>query len=405
MRRNENVAVILKTVSAAIHNADCSGIAVQTEMNALIQTASEQKILPLVVEALHGTAEGLDGFAEAKRMAKRLVMAQVLRSERFLLVYDRLFSAGVTPLVVKGILCRSVYPKGDLRPSADEDIYVGEAQFEKSCAVLRELGMTCDEKADAERDCDVGWCSADGILHVELHRTLFATDSAATAALQGFFDDAFSHPREYEVVPGRVVLSLNEHEHLLYLILHAYKHFIHSGFGIRQVCDIGLWAQRYADCVDWARLREQTQAVRADRFAAAVFRIAREELGIDLPQAPLAADDTVDAQPLLHDLLCGGVYGTADANRRHSASVTLHAVESERGGRRGGLVRTLFPPKAYLLRDYPELAAHPLRLPWVWCKRLCRYRAETARKDRDSARDALRISRERKKLLQYYNII
>lgn len=50
---------------------------------------------------------------------------------------------------------------------------------------------------------------------------------------------------------------MNASDHLFYLICHALKHFYHSGFGIRQVCDILLFAaimvrdQLAADLCQW----------------------------------------------------------------------------------------------------------------------------------------------------------
>lgn len=32
-------------------------------------------------------------------------------------------------------------------------------------------------------------------------------------------------------------------DHLLCLLCHAYKHFLYAGFGIRHVCDIGIFAE------------------------------------------------------------------------------------------------------------------------------------------------------------------
>lgn len=400
MRRNENVALIVETLSAAIHNANGSRKTVPTDMNALIHTASEQKVLPLVVNVLNGAAEGLDGFAEAKRMARAQVAAQVLRSERFLEVYQRLFSVGVTPLAVKGILCRSVYPKGDLRPSADEDVFVGDAQFSKSCEILRSLGLKEADGSNEAADDEVTFRTADGILTIELHRTLFPTTSPVFSALESFFADAFSQPKEYEVAPGQVVLSLNEHDHLLYLILHAFKHFIYSGFGIRQVCDIGLWAERYRERIDWELLRRQTACVRADAFAAAVFQIAREHLGMELRDA-WVCEGQMRCEKMLEDMLSGGIYGTANRSRLHSASLTFRAVET--GGT--GLTAALFPPRKTLLRAYPELEKWPFLLPVVWCKRLLKYRREVRKRSDSNASESIKIAKNRKEMFQYYHII
>ena len=37
---------------------------------------------------------------------------------------------------------------------------------------------------------------------------------------------------------------------ILYLLLHAFKHFLHSGFGIRQVSDIILFSEKYRDQIE-----------------------------------------------------------------------------------------------------------------------------------------------------------
>ena len=154
--------------------------------------------------------------------------------------------------------------------------------------------------------------------------------------------------------------SLPPQEHLLYLLLHAYKHFIYSGFGIRQICDVGLWARNYAARIDFVRLREQLERVYAAKFAAAV---------------------------------------------QHSASLTLRAVGAQRTGGRGGLWRSVFPRAADLQRTYPALRAHPALLPYYWCKRLAAYRRETKETEDDSAAESVRLARERKKLLRRYGIL
>ncbi len=400
MRRNENVAVIVETLSAAIHNANGSRKTAPTDMKVLIHTASEQKVLPLVVDVLNGAAEGLDGFAEAKRMARAQVAAQVLRSERFLEVYNRLFSAGVMPLAVKGILCRSVYPKGDLRPSADEDLFVGDAKFSKSCEILRKLGLKEADGANEAADDEVTFRTADGVLTIELHRTLFPATSPVFSSLESFFSNAFSAPKEYEVCPGQVVLSLNEHDHLLYLILHAFKHFIYSGFGIRQVCDIGLWAERYRERIDWERLRRQTACVRADVFAACVFRIAREYLGMELKEA-WDCEGEICCDKMLEDMMSGGIYGTANRSRLHSASLTFRAVETGEMG----LAKTVFPPREALLRSYPELEERPYLLPFVWCRRLIQYCREVRERSDSKTAETIRIAKDRKEMFRYYHII
>ena len=374
-----------------------------------IEEAGQQKLLPLVVDSLCAIPEAmkLPDFAQYKRMARVQVMQQARRGIEFLEVYEKLKEAGVQALVVKGCVCRTVWPKGDLRVSADEDIYVRPADFEAACEALRGCGLSCDETADPATDFEIGWRRPNSTLYIELHQQLFSQESGAMGALQKYFEDAFDRAAKYTVEHGAgTVLSMSPEDHLLYLILHAYKHFIQSGFGIRQVCDVGLWARRYAADIDHDRLMRKLSDSHALHFAAAVFAIAKEDLGID-PELPFCWDAIeVDRAPMLADLLDGGVYGDSTMSRQHAAPMTLEAVAASRGNRKKkSLLRRAFPPKNALLRDYPELKEHAARLPFVWMKRLLKYRKEAKNDENNSVSESLRIAKEREELLRLYHII
>ena len=194
------------------------------------------------------------------------------------------------------------------------------------------------------------------------------------------------------------------HEHLLYLILHAYKHFVRSGIGLRQFCDVGLWARAYHDQIDWPRLHDQCASVHAATFAAAAFQIARAYLGIAFV-LPAPWRDDIDAVPLLHDTLCGGVYGSNDYTRLHSSTVTLNAVKASRAGERGGVLRTVFPKRAHLARRYPYLKKKPYLLPVAWAQRIAHYASEKRASTDDSASGSLRLAKERIELMKRYGII
>ena len=85
-------------------------------------------------------------------------------------------------------------------------------------------------------------------LYIELHRHLFDSSEDAHDELNRFFE-------HFPAVEIDGFLAMPPHEHLLYLLLHAYKHFVRSGIGLRQFCDIGLWARAYHGEIDWQRIR------------------------------------------------------------------------------------------------------------------------------------------------------
>lgn len=377
------------------------------QWNALFQLAETQKLLPILTDAVCECPNaGTDSRFPAYRSAARAqVMLQTQKDLAFLPIYRRLREAGIPALVVKGSLCRSVYPNGALRISADEDVLVEEASFPAACKLLAEAGLIARPEADPLLAAEISWVSKNGLSYIELHKYLFAPDSGPFGLLQTVFSEVFAHTKEYPLYDGVTVLSLSPHDHLLYLLLHAMKHFIRTGFGLRQICDVGLWASRWRDEIQWTRLREQAERVHGAQFCAALFRIAEQYLGIPLALPDLWTENVPDPLPMLRDLLEGGVYGSSSKSREHTARITQDAVAAQRTGKRRSLRTAIFPSAKSLSGDYPVLKKHPILLPVIWERRLLQYLKASAADPADKPSESLRLGRERLSLLRSYGIL
>lgn len=408
MEQTERNALFLEAIRAGIHGERAQWEPLEPGLwRALFPLAESQKLLPLLTDALCACPNaGTDpGFAAYRGAAKQQVLRQARKDEAFFRIYARLREAGIEPLLVKGSLCRSVYPNGALRISADEDILVKGEQLQAACGVLEAMGLRSASPEMDETLEEISWQSPDGLLLVELHRYLFAPDSGPFGLLQTLFRDVFSRAREYTLAEGNRVLSLSAHDHLLYLLMHAMKHFIRTGFGLRQICDVGLWAARWQKEIDWERLRQQAEQVKGAGFCAALFQIAERKLGIPLPLPPVWREGTPDPGPMLEDLLEGGVYGSSTQARAHTARITQDAVAAQRAGKRRSLRSALFPPAQSLERDYPILKEHPAALPLVWQTRLFRYLKSAGAARDGGALESLSLGRRRMQLLRDYGIL
>jgi hypothetical protein len=238
---------------------------------------------------------------------------------------------------------------------------------------------------------------------VELHRKLFAEDSDAYGDWNRFFEDAFDRAVE---VNG--VLSLCHTDHLLYLICHAFKHFLHSGFGVRQVCDIVLYANAYGSEIDWERLYRNCCEIHGEVFTAALFRIGAKHLGFDPEKACYPAlwqKIETDETAMLEDLLAGGIYGSATMDRRHSSGITLEAVTSDKQGKTAklSLRNSLFPSAKSLEGRFPYLKKHPYLLPAAWVVRIAKYGMEVL--GGKNAAESVKIGSRRVELLREYKVI
>lgn len=397
LTKNEQCFIFLLRAALSNRTFD-NAFSDDVDIASILHLAANHKLYHMILAAM--PTELLTESQNRRPALLNQVTAQVNVTSAFLRLWGDMIKAGFHPLVVKGIVCRSLYPQPELRPSSDEDLYVSADEFEPCCAFLRERGMIPDKTPFSDYG-EIGWRSKDG-LYIELHRDLFEGDELHE--LHDFFSFNALQTEDYQTPYGKSVTSLNPHDHFLYLLLHAYKHFIYSGLGIRQICDIGLWAQKYNNCIDWQKLIEQCDKVRIQKFVAAVLCIARHDLQIEfsIPGELESAPDY--GQPMLKDILCGGIYGSADTDRQHSATMTLNAVKSATNETKYSVWQSVFPSRETMENKYSYVKKYPIFLPAAWIQRIFTY-AVRNKSGETHAVQSFSIGKERIELLRLYGII
>ncbi|MBQ9082101.1 MAG: nucleotidyltransferase family protein [Clostridia bacterium] len=384
------------------------------EWRQIFQLAQLHTVLPLIYEAAYrsaaGAIESVPDMRLVRGQVRRQVLMQTFRTAEFLTLYKRLAAAGIRPLVLKGLTCRSLYPKPDQRPSGDEDILVHPDEVARCCAELEAFGMVSELNAEERADVyEIPYRKDGGALYIELHKHLFPPASEAYGDWNRFFRQVFDRAVVMEV-QGVEIRTMAPTDNLFYLICHAFKHFMHSGFGIRQVCDIVLYVQKYGTAVRWPQFWQHCRKIRGEQFAAALLAIGEKYLGLDPVQAGCGDYRThlqTDENLLLEDLLAGGLYGDATLSRKHSSNITLDAVAAGNKGKAPGasVLKSLFPPVQKLTHRYAYLKKHPYLVPFAWADRLLKYRKETKETEGSDAMEAIRIGSRRLELFRAYDII
>lgn len=406
-------ALFLEAMRAALENRQVKWTADVSpeQMFQIVHLAEQHHVLPLIFEAIYAcpAATAMDGvlFMKCKRSTVQSVMAQALKTEDFLALNRHLRANGVTPVVVKGLICRNLYPQPDCRVSGDEDVLCGEHQFKTCHKAMIDFGM--EPSGSTLESYEVPYRMEDSALFIELHKSLFPRQSDIFSDCNRFFDDCFDRLIEIDV-QGEPVATLNHTDHLLYLILHAFKHFLHAGFGIRQVCDMVLYANAFGEQIDWDYVQSKCRGLRADKFAAALFAIGEKHLGFQPDKAcyPYSWSKLqADGDALLADLLYGGIYGSSDMSRVHSSNMTLNAVSADKKGKKskGNLIKTIFPPAKSLEQRFPYLRRAPILLPVAWASRIFSYAKESISEPESAASEIIRTGSQRIELLRQYDII
>lgn len=377
------------------------------EINQLYELASVHKVTAVVYNQIcrEECVQQSATVMAFKRQTIQTVAFQAQREAGFLQVYQKLREQGLHPLVVKGAICRHLYAKPDYRLSGDEDMLLPKAEFEVCDRILLEAGFRREEVDLQNLPYEIPYVNSQNGVYIELHFSLFPEESGA----YGHLNQEFRHVFDTcicEQIQQTEVWTLEPTMHLFYLICHSFKHFLHSGFGIRQVCDMMMMAEHYRERIEWNYIMERLHALRMDGFWNGLLEIGRTYLGFEPQQAgypeSLLVQET-DCYNLLIDLLESGVFGDSTMERKHSSNVTLAAAESGKRNVTASLRASLFPNKSYMKHNYPWVDKYPFLLPVAWVLRICNY-IKTSRKTAGEA-GSMEIGMERVELLREYHII
>lgn len=415
--------LFLQAVAAAVRDREVSwqGGVAAGEWQELFVLAGQHKLLPMVLEAVyHCTAFHSLSQQERKlyqKQAAMQVLMQTIRTQEYGNLLEFLKKEGLHPLTVKGIVCRRLYPQPELRTSADEDMLILPQERERYHRVLLSYGMHAahigeKHKKDVLSE-EFSYVSNHSSLRVELHTALFPIKNEPFQGWNTCFIQVWE--QDQTVTAGNFnVRTMGATDHLFYLICHMLKHFLHSGFGIRQVCDLMLFAETYGEEISWEKVYQQCEQIHAFSFVRAVFLIAEEYLYLDRKKSCLPEvfmEKEADPEPLLKDILSAGIYGNADSERIHSSAMTLGAYTGS-GNYERGVWREwrhlLFPSYKELKNRYAILLRFPWMLPGVWVIRFLHYRKETIRERAvpwKNAVETLQMGKERMLLLKQYGLL
>ena len=385
------------SVLSAYFNGNAEAFVKKETLAEVINLAKMHNVLPLVFEMLSKSCAKDERFLPEKNAALRIYSAQCVKDERFLSLYRTLLDNELMPLCVKGITLRSLYQNGALRPSTDEDLLIKKEDMPLFERLMKENGFELKTEGENEKT----YIERKTSLIIEAHTSLFSEGGKLGKTLEELFFNPFEET-ETVVIEKTPVATLGVQKGLLYLVCHAFKHFIRCGVGIRQVCDIAVYMRKHKEKLDIPLLKSELSKLNAAVFFEGVVNIAVKYLGFD-DLAFFKTERIGDEDSLAEDILRGGIYGKSEEARLHSAPFTLFAVNGK--GKAASLFSALFPNFKKLSAEYPMLKKSAALYPAFAFLRIVKYLFDSSEKENGSAMESIKIAEERKKLLKKYEII
>ena len=366
-----------------------------------------------VVPMIYNAAYNEDFFKECdanfqamfKSSAFRYIFSQIQRTNHFLEVYKKLSEKNIKILVFKGIIFRNMYNNPDDRISSDEDILIKKEDYEKVKEFFLSEGF---EFIDKGEEC--AYFSKSTGLCIEVSTSLFSHESKAYGHLNKLFEDVFE--KSIKINIDKIdILTLSHEQHLIYIVFHNMKHFFTGGFGIRQVADFSKYIETYGEYINWEKFWSDLKDLNYDTFALNLIEISLKYLGfnndkITYPDNITSFDELknsqkyyINSESLINDILDAGVFGASTMDRKHTALMTLDAVEDKKKSNR---LKAVFPNVNYLKDNYTYLQKYPILLPVAWGQRILSY----LKKNKTSSYiNTMELGKQRIELLKEYKII
>jgi len=378
----------------------------------ILRLSSIHKIIPLIYESACKTQsfqdENIQFVKYFKAESMEIIYSQVKRSYRFLQLYRELNQANIKALVFKGIVLRELYPVPEERISADEDLLIEKKDLEKIIKILELNNMERVFSDEDEADVYHYFCRQTG-LHLEFHATLFGQKLSTHNKMEEIFSTVFE---DFDTIQinNVDVYTFSVDKHLLYIICHAIKHFMSCGTGIRQICDIYMYINKYFENINWDYIWKEIINLGYDTLLVNILQVAIDYLGLDERKIVYFNDKCkyyIETDNLIQDIMEGGIYGTSTQARLNSANMSLNALNKKSKLKIKSNIAAIFPKAENLKGRYKYLEKYPVLLPVAWGSRILTYSKERGSLSNvgATAKETIEVGNRRIDLLKEYKLI
>ena len=337
---SENSKYLLEIIRAALKGEQTPPPPEGADFAMLYAAAKAHLLAPMAYHGLYRLGlpeEQLAPFAEAHRKNVKRSLMQEAQAKR---VFAALESLEIDYCPVKGWFTRLLYPDPSMRVMSDVDILIRPENRPDSKKLMDELGYTCIryDKADDDK------YKLSGLL-TEFHTGL---DSAGTKD-RAHYEKPFALTEKVSEHGYRLMAE----EEYLYTVIHALKHFMNYGLGIRALIDVYLYLTKAG--LDRNKVASLAEEMGVSRFLACMEKTAMAAFG--------GKDLDEESAEILKFMLECGAGGTAENYE------AVRLMRTGGGTKASYLVRKIFPPTEEMKQRDPILKKHIWLLPFMHVRR------------------------------------
>ncbi len=350
MLTNDNKA-ILQLSRIALFDLEWSDLGFTPDWNALWDKCQAQNITGLIASAVLKMPESdlPENVSDWKTTMLQTIAVMANKNKEFSNLAKALSDKGITPLCLKGCVVKDLYPVPELRTMGDFDILVEKQQRKDAEHILISIGYEIKK--------DTLFTALDkGKVHGEL---FFSLEDDFRIEPEKWDNELKSH-----VYKKENKLFLNPTYEFAYSIIHAAKHLLREGCGIRNLFDVVLLLKKHSDIIDFKAVEKMCMAQGYEKVLYYMVTAAEQWYDIKL-KTDITRTEPSKTEAFLTYLLEYGIFG-----RSIDGNVLSTQVARREGSTVSTFRRIFFPPKQMIWHKYQYLKKTSLLLPVAWVHRL-----------------------------------
>ena len=280
---------LISLVRSALWGGPADAVDKDTDWNGVLLLAKQQTVLGLMAESVQNLPQELrpaeDILKKLKHHLIRNFQAHALLNRKLGETLELMRSHDIHPVLFKGQGLAQNYPNPLSRQCGDIDLYVGKDCYDKACNVAFDAFGRDEHASESLKHMHL---DNDGVT-IELHRIAesvpgLRADRNFQKWTRHYLHD--SQRRKVEI-DGVMVELPPVHFDAVYIMNHAWHHFVNGGIGMRQMCDWTLYIHRFHSEIDPSLLREELKMLGLTKVWHFFSWIAVNALGLPEDECPL----------------------------------------------------------------------------------------------------------------------
>lgn len=319
----------------------------EEELSFFMQLSKHHSLLALLYQALKNTNIKVDE-AQLKKL-EECYLSNIRKSALFSKERKDLFAylndKEIDYLPLKGIIIKDYWLDPDSREFADNDILFPN----EKTALIKEYFVSQKYTVEYYKNSNHDVYLKKPFFNFEMHRSLFGEIEDAPKLVTYFADYLKTAP----IKEGYEHYLSNENFYI-YFTAHTFKHFHHSGCGIRTLVDYYFFLKKNKD-LDFDYINQELAKIDILEFSNQIKAVSLKVFDNE----PL---DDNEKEMILY-IASSGTYGTL----QNSVSKGVN-----KKGRFGYFMERVFPPLSFYKTAYPWAYKSKVLIPVAWVMRFFR---------------------------------